>query len=194
MLGTDRVDHCRTHLLHAYYVDTTSNLAISVRRARPDDARALADLVNRAYAVEGFFVDGHRTTPEEIEKLVGKGTFLVLEQGAVLAAAVYVDTRDARGVGYIGMLSVEPALQGMGLGTRLVRIAEAMCEAMGAASVRLRIVNLREELHRWYKSLGYREAGTFPYDHRPVKQACHFVEMHKWLAAADDSASASAVA
>lgn len=179
-------------------MDTKSNLAISVRRARPDDARALADLVNRAYAVEGFFVDGNRTTPEEIEKLVGKGTFLVLEHGAVLAAAIYVDTRDAgtagHAGGYIGMLSVEPALQGMGLGTRLVGIAEAMCEAMGAASVRLRIVNLREELYRWYKSLGYREAGTFPYDHRPVKQACHFVEMHKWLASTADAASSAAVA
>lgn len=185
---------CRTHLLHAFYVDT-NNLAISVRRARPEDARALAELVNRAYAVEGFFVEGNRTTPEEIEKLVGKGTFLVLERGPVLAAAVYVDTRDAGSAGaggYIGMLSVEPALQGMGLGTRLVRIAEAMCEAMGASSVRLRIVNLREELQRWYRSLGYREAGTYPYDHRPVKQACHFVEMHKWLAAADHTAAAAA--
>ena len=158
-------------------MDTNDNLAISVRRARPDDAAALAHLVNRAYAVEGFFVDGNRTTPEEIERLVQKGTFLVLERGELLAAAVYVDV-----TGYIGMLSVEPSLQGMGLGTRLVRIAEALCEAMGAPSVRLRIVNLREELHRWYKSLGYREVATHPYDHRPVKQPCHFVELHKWLA------------
>ena len=174
------------------------HLAISVRRARPDDAPALAELVNRAYAVEGFFVDGNRTTAPEIERMIttGKGTFLVLERGPVLAAAVYVDTRDTpAGGGYIGMLSVEPSLQGMGLGTRLVRIAEAMCEAMGASTVRLRIVNLREELYRWYKSLGYREVGTFPYEHRPVKQPCHFVEFRKWLAAdAHDTAPAAAVA
>ena len=173
-----------------------TTIAISVRRARPDDAPALAQLVNRAYEVEGFFVDGSRTTADEIAKLISKGTFLVLERGLILAAAVYVDTRGGDdGTGYIGMLSVEPSLQGMGLGTRLVRIAEAMCEAMGASSVRLRIVNLREELARWYRGLGYREVATFPYDHRPVKQACHFVEMHKWLAAADAPAIAtSAVA
>jgi ribosomal protein S18 acetylase RimI-like enzyme len=164
-------------------VDTT-NLAISVRRARPDDAPALAQLVNRAYEVEGFFVDGNRTTAEEIATLVARGTFLVLERSvenddAVLAAAVYVD--HGPDGGYIGMLSVDPALQGQGLGTRLVRIAEAMCEAMEATSVRLRIVNLREELARWYRSLGYEEAGTFPYDGRPVKQPCHFVEMTKQL-------------
>ena len=185
MLRVDHADHCRTDLLRKNHVHH-EHLAISVRRARPDDAAALADLVNRAYAVEGFFVDGNRTTPEEIEKLVAQGTFLVLERGPILAAAVYVDVS-----GYIGMLSVEPSLQGMGLGTRLVRIAEAMCEAMGASSVRLRIVNLREELHRWYKGLGYREVATHPYDHRPVKQPCHFVEMHKRLASVTESTAAA---
>ncbi len=175
----------------------STQLAISVRRAQPADAPALADLVNRAYAVEGFFVDGERTTPEEIANLVAKfpGGFLVLEHNGAapspLAAAVYVEPRGDGG--YIGMLSVDPGLQGMGLGTRLVRIAEAMCEAMGSTSVRLRIVNLREELGRWYRSLGYREVGTAPYDHRPVKRPCHFVEMHKPLAPAYASEPAEAL-
>jgi N-acetylglutamate synthase-like GNAT family acetyltransferase len=161
----------------------TTQLAISVRRARVEDAPALAQLVNRAYEVEGFFVDGERTDAAEIERLVRTGGFIVLDRGDGLAGAVYIDPqRDGDG-GYFGMLSVDPSLQGMGLGTRLVRVAEAMCEAMGARSVRLRIVNLREELGRWYRSLGYREVGTAPYDHRPVKQPCHFVEMHKALAA-----------
>lgn len=159
-----------------------SKLAVcpSVRRALPSDAAALADLVNRAYEVEGFFVDGQRTNADEIARLVRTGTFLVLEQSGdrpSLGAAVYVEPRPEGG--YFGMLSVAPELQGMGLGTRLVRIAEAMCEAMGAPTVRLRIVNLREELGRWYRSLGYEAVGTAPYDHRPVKQPCHFVEMQR---------------
>ncbi len=54
-----------------------------------------------------------------------------------------------------------------------------MCEAMGASTVRLRIVNLREELGRWDRSLGYEEVGTAPYDHRGVKKPCHFVEMQR---------------
>jgi GNAT superfamily N-acetyltransferase len=159
-------------------------LSASVRRAVPSDARALAELVNRAYAVEGFFVEGQRTNADEIARLIGSGTFLVLEHGdtPALAGAVYVEPR-AEG-GYFGMLSVAPEVQGMGLGTRLVRIAEAMCEAMGAPTVRLQIVNLREELGRWYRSLGYREVGTQPYTHRPVKKPCHFVEMHKEFAIA----------
>jgi ribosomal protein S18 acetylase RimI-like enzyme len=164
----------------------TTQLAISVRRARPADAGALADLVNRAYEVEGFFVDGQRTSADEIGRMLstGAGEFIVLEDSrARLVASVYVEARGDAG-GYFGMLSVDPDCQGMGLGTRLVRIAEAMCEAMGKTSVRLKIVNLREELGRWYRSLGYREVGTSPYTHRPVKQPCHFVEMQRFIAAA----------
>src|SRR5262245_21167783 len=129
-------------------MEADTQLAISVRRAQVADAPALAQLVNRAYAIEQFFVDGERTSVDEITRLVSSGAFLVLEAKGALAAAVYVETSEATG-GYFGMLSVDPALQGMGLGTRLVRIAEAMCEAMGSTSVRLRIVNLREELGRW---------------------------------------------
>src|SRR2546423_13867391 len=120
-------------------------LAVSVRRARPADVPALADLVNRAYAIEEFFVDGERTSPGEIERLVG--SFVVLEtvDCTQLAGAIYVESSPDTG-GYFGMLSVDPGMQGKGLGTRLVRIAEALCEAMGATTMRLRIVNLRDEL------------------------------------------------
>ena len=169
------------------------DLAISVRSATSQDAPALAELVNQAYAIEAFFVEGDRTDAAEIERMLARGTFVVLEHAGGLAAAVYVahagapasdrDTGTPRIVegGYFGMLSVLPGLQGLGLGTRLVRIAEAMCESAGCIEVNLRIINLREELGRWYRSLGYHEVGTTPYEHRPVKQPCHFVEMRKSL-------------
>jgi len=151
-------------------------LSASVRRATSRDAAALASLVNRAYAIEEFFVDGDRTNAAEIEQMMATGEFVVLEQPGALAAAVYVEQ-----LGYFGMLAVLPGLQGMGLGKRLVGIAEAMCEAAGATTMHLRIINLREELARWYRSLGYREIGTTPYVHRPVKKPVHFVDMAKPL-------------
>lgn len=154
----------------------SSDLSVSVRRATPADASALADLVNRAYSVEAFFVDGNRTDPAELAELAAMGTFLVLEHAGGLAAAVYVEPK-----GYFGMLAVLPELQGHGLGRRLVGIAEALCESAGTGEISLKIVNLREELGRWYRSLGYREVGTSPYTHRAVKQPCHFVEMRKQL-------------
>lgn len=149
-------------------------LAASVRRADASDLPALVELVNRAYAVEAFFVEGQRTNAAELAALCTR--FVVLEHASGLAAAVYVEER-----GYFGMLCVHPELQGLGLGTRLVRIAEGMCEAAGAAEMALRVINLRDELGRWYRSLGYREVGTMPYTHREVLQPCHFVEMKRPL-------------
>jgi hypothetical protein len=70
----------------------------------------------------------------------------------------------------------------MGLGLRLVRVAEAMAEATGATLMTLRIINLREELSRWYKGLGYREVGTTPFSHPQLKRPCHFIEMARPLA------------
>ena len=151
-------------------------LATAVRRATVADAPALAALVNRCYAVESFFVDGDRTNPAEIARMIERETFLVLEFDGGLAGAVYVERR-----GYFGMLSVAPELRHFGLGKRLVRIAEAFCEALGCKTMDLKIVNVREELGRWYRSLGYHEVGTAPYEHRPVKVPCHFVEMRKVL-------------
>lgn len=162
--------------------DRTPEIAISVRRAIAADAPALARVVNRAYEVEASFVDGNRTSADEIAEMMQRGAFLVLEYAGGIGALVFVERRgDAA---YLGMLSVLPELQGLGLGTRLVRIAEALGEAMGARAMTLKIVNLREELGRWYKSLGYREVATTPYTHRPVKRPCHFVEMAKPLASA----------
>lgn len=147
----------------------------------------LAALVNRAYAIERSFIDGQRTTPEEIAQLIAAGDFLVLEYAGGLCAAVRVEG-PGRHMGvppshaYFGHLSVLPELQGMGLGRRLVRVAEALAEATGATSMSLRIVNLREELSRWYRSLGYREVGTAPFTHHSLKRSCHFIEMTKPLA------------
>jgi hypothetical protein len=66
----------------------------------------------------------------------------------------------------------------------MVQIVEAMAEATGASMVRLRMINLREELSRWYRSLGYLAVGTSPYPGRSVKRPCHFIEMAKPLVAA----------
>lgn len=168
-----------------------NDLAISVRRALPDDATSVATLVNRAYEIESFFVDGERTNAAEISALMEQGNFIVLEHSGGLAAAVYLRLA-ADGTSYLGLLSVDPAFQRHGLGTRLVRIVEALSEAAGCPTVTLRIINLREELARWYRSLGYVEVGTSPYEHRPVKQACHFVEMRKLLRPVTDLAAVAA--
>lgn len=170
-----------------YRISVELSIATAVRRAQLSDTAALTELVNRAYEIEAFFVDGQRTDADEIAELIRSGGFLVLEyQGGIAAAVLFRGPGEHEGLppshAYFGMLSVLPELQGMGLGRRLVQVAEAMAEAGGATSMSLRVINLREELSRWYKSLGYREVGTTPYDHRSLKRPCHFVHMTKVLA------------
>lgn len=142
--------------------------------------------MNRAFAIERWFLDVERTSVDEIAGLIASGCFLILEYAGGIAAAVLVQGPGQRegmppSHAYFGMLSVAPELQGMGLGVRLVRVAEAMAEATGATSMTMRILSLREELSRWYRRLGYREVGTAPFRHERLKQPCHFIEMARPL-------------
>lgn len=157
-----------------------SIVAASVRRAGPGDLDALVSVINDAYEIEKFFVEGERTDAEEVAALMKVGHFLVLDRtdGGGLAGAVYVRVDGDRG--YFGMLSVAPDLRGHGLGRRLVGVAEALCTALGCRAMDLQIVNVREELGPWYRSLGYHEIGTAPYLH-PAKLPCHFIRMSKSL-------------
>ena len=107
--------------------------------------------------------------------MMDAGTFLVLDH----AHGGSPPRSTSSGAAYFGMLSVLPELQGHGLGKRLVGIAEALCEAAGCETMSIRIINLREELGRWYRSLGYREIGVTPYTHRALKRPAHFVEMRQ---------------
>ena len=154
----------------------------SVRRARAADLPALARLINRAYAVEAFFVDGERIGVAELTALAERGHFLVLDRvDRELAAAIHV-ALDGLHASF-GLLAVAPEFQRLGLGRRLVALAEALGSALGCHDMSLAVVNLRAELGPWYRSQGYREVGTEPFAH-PSKRPCHLVRMAKPLAGA----------
>jgi ribosomal protein S18 acetylase RimI-like enzyme len=170
-----------THARHAAHA-TPARTALTVRAADAADIPAIVRLVNRAYAVEEFFIRGPRTDEAEIAALMTKGSFLVLDHedsDGELAASVYVKSEGTRG--YFGLLAVDDTQQGAGLGRRLVSIAEALCAARGCVAMDLQVVNLRTELRPWYRSLGYQEHGIAPFPDVEVKQPCHFVLMTKPL-------------
>jgi ribosomal protein S18 acetylase RimI-like enzyme len=170
----------------------------TLRRATAADAPAIAGLVNIAYRrAEAFFIRGDRIDEREIETLLGRGSFLLAERDGALCGSVYVEDRGDHG--YIGLLSVEPALQRSGLGRTLMAAAEGSLADAGRPRVELLVVNLRRELPSWYGKQGYREVGTrpFPTD-APNTLPCHYLVMSKRLPArraapprARDSAAAS---
>jgi len=151
-----------------------------IRRATEADAAALTALINLAFQVERFFLDSDRLDLAEVLDRQRKGDFLVDETDGRMLACVYVELRRDRA--YLGLLSVDPTLQRVGLGKRLVVAAENVARAAGCRHMDLNVVNLREELPPFYRKLGYSESGTsqFPSDVF-TKLPCHFIQMSKAL-------------
>jgi ribosomal protein S18 acetylase RimI-like enzyme len=158
------------------------SVAASARRATVKDAEAIATLVNAAYQAEHFFVEGNRTNTTEIVEMLNQGEFLVIDGTDGLAGTVFLRAYDvANGNSYISMVAVAPNLQGAGIGSRLLGTAEALAAALGCQTATLQVVNVREDLVRWYKAAGYQPGATQPYTHRPTKIPCYFVTFSKQI-------------
>lgn len=154
---------------------------ISMRIANAGDAEGIARLVNTAFLVERFFIERDRTNPATVRALMQKGKFLLAEEGASLLGCIYFELQGKRG--YFGMLSIEPARQGAGVGHTLVNEVEKYFQDAGCRFCDLKIVNVRTELHDLYRRWGYSDTGTAVYDDpTPTKIPVHFILMSKPLA------------
>ena len=158
-------------------------MTISLRIASAEDAPQLVALINAAFSVERFFVDGDRTTLEEVTRLFGTGIFLVFDRpGDPPHACVYLEPRGDRA--YLGLLAVDPARQGHGLGRQVMAAAEQYCLDTGCHAIDIKIVDLRTELPPFYKSLGFIEQGEAPFENPQATRPARFRLMSKDLMAA----------
>src|SRR2546426_7940636 len=154
--------------------------SVHIRRAESTDVDALSALINVAFRVERPYIEGDRVDPEGVRTYMNKGKFLLAEDSAGLAGCVYVEVRGNRG--YLGLLGVDPRLQGTGLGRKLMNAAEDFFRTANCIAIDLRIVSARTPLPAFYRHLGYDETGTAPLPpDAPVKVPCHFVLMSKTL-------------
>ncbi len=157
------------------------NHKTEIRLAPPSDAEQITAVINAAFRiVEEFFIDGNRITLEEVRQSFARGAFLVAAVADAITGCVYVELRGERA--YLGLLSVDPARQQSGLGSRLMTAAEEYARRQGARFMDIYIVNLRTDLPPFYRQRGYSENGTTPFPADvPTKQPCHFINMSKSL-------------
>jgi GNAT superfamily N-acetyltransferase len=155
-----------------------------LRKAGAADVPTLTVLINLAYRVEDFFIDGNRTDETELAAILAAHEFLLAEDAAdgSMIGAVLIEFREGGKTGYFGMLSVHPDRQKGGLGRQLIAAAEDRCRAAGCTRMTLQCVDLRTELPPYYEKLGYRTYATAPFpDVQKKKRACGFILMGKDL-------------
>jgi len=152
----------------------------ALRAGEARDAEDLTRLINLAFRVEQVAIPGERVDVKKTWAFLTTGTFLVLEDRGGLSGCVYAELRGERG--YLGLLAVDPALQGRGYGTRLLGAAEEHLRKAGCRAVDLRMVSARPALLPFYRRLGYAETGTSPLPREiELKIPCHFIHMSKTL-------------
>jgi predicted N-acetyltransferase YhbS len=150
------------------------------RPAAPEDASAIMELINQAFAIERKFFSADRIDLPGVADHLQKGAFLLAESDGALAGCVYTELRRERG--YFGLLAVAPGQQGRGLGTLLVTEAEDLCREAGCSVMELRILHLRTELPPYYEKLGYTVARTEETEPDPsALQPYHFIVMEKTI-------------
>lgn len=154
----------------------------TIRIAGTADIPAMEPIINAAFGIEGF-IEGERTNQAQLVAMMDKGIFLVgHDHTGKLIASVYVEIRQARG--YFGMLAVDPAYQGKGIGRAMIDAAEDYCRKQKCNIMDLTVLSLRPELPPLYRKLGYTETGTEEFrPTRPLKSgiACHCIVMSKKL-------------
>ena len=161
------------------------NGVLQTRIAGEADIPELVRIINRAYEVEQFFVDGDRTNPAQVRDRMTRTAawFLAVDDPQVrgrLAACVWVEVQADRG--YFGMLAVDPDHQGRGLARFLIAAVEDHCRAAGCRFLDISVVNLRSELPAFYRQFGFAPYGTAPFhDRAKLTRPAYLVLMTKPL-------------
>ncbi len=157
---------------------------MDTRYATSKDIPELVRVINLAYRVEDFFIDGDRTNAADVQARMEapESCFIVVDSDKddSLAAAVFVDIHDNRG--HFAVLSVDPACQGKGLARLLIDAVEKHCRDAGCHSLDIEVVNLRLELPAFYEKFGFKPDGTAPFpSNEKLTRDAHLMLMSKPL-------------
>ncbi len=139
-----------------------------ITKATLEDVPELDTLVNSAYrgdssrqgwTTEADLLDGTRTNAEGIAEIIETpGTILLkyVEADKILGC---VELKNENGKLYLGMLTVQPSLQGKGIGKELLIASEAEAKKQNCSSIFMTVISIRKELIDWYLRHEYKMTG-----------------------------------
>lgn len=159
-----------------------------------NDIEALVNLVNSAYrgesskmgwTTEADLLDGQRTNLQSIQNILQQPGAILLtakDETRRLLGCVYLHQQAK--VLYLGMLTVAPDIQGKGIGNQLLLAAEKYAQKNNCNTIRLTVIDVRQELIDWYKRKDYQSTGEiqpFPSDPKfgLPKQPLQFMVLEK---------------
>ncbi|MEZ4957002.1 MAG: GNAT family N-acetyltransferase [Saprospiraceae bacterium] len=141
-----------------------------IEKAAIDDVPEIVHLLNITYrgeesykgwTTEAGIIKGTIRTDEaivdELMKEEGSVFFKCLDEKNKLVGCVNLKKKGTKM--YLGMLSVQPDLQGNGIGKRFLMEAENWARKNNCDTLFMQVISEREELNDWYKRHGYRETG-----------------------------------
>lgn len=170
---------------------------MKISRAILSDLSNICLLANNAYrgeeakkgwTFESDFIEGDKRTDEnDLFFLFSKekAIFLIAKnEDEVMTGSVYLEAKNENL--YMGMLSVEPILQGKGIGKLLVSNAIQYGQSLGLEKLQIQVVHLRKELILWYEKLGFISSDKMipfevPLEFGKPKVPLHFIEMYRIL-------------
>ena len=154
---------------------------LAFRTATAADIPTLIALVTSAYrgdasragwTTEADLLDGQRIDADMLRADLERPRSLILvaeDAGRMVACAHIAQEEADDGVptAYFGMFSVDPAIQGGGIGKAVLAEAERVArETLGCTRMRMTVIDCRDELIAFYVRRGYVRTGIvkpFPY-------------------------------
>ena len=143
---------------------------IHFKTAQIHEAKLITNLVNSAYrgdysrqgwTTEADLIEGQRTDDASIIKMIqtqGEQIEIALNTDGKVVGCVFLKREDQSTL-YFGMLTVEPSLQGAGLGKKILLHIETIARKENREKIRLTVIPQRTELIEFYERRGFKATG-----------------------------------
>lgn len=148
-------------------------MPVTVRRSRPEDHDAVAELTAGVYRGEGYSSADYEPALRDVGSRAASATVLVADRDGRVVGAVTVATRGGEwaeqavpGEAVVRMLVVDATERGAGTGEALVRACLDVAREDGCTLVRLSSQDEMTAAHRLYERVGFVRTPSF--DWSPV--------------------------